>query len=288
MSRHSLALATVAGLTLLSLSACVSPRTGGISGGGEALSPEERRLQAVENKVAAFQRRFDTLDSSRADDNLAKLRDELRDLRGQVEKLSFDVRQQDERSKQLYVDLDQRLRALEGGAAPAGGAGYGVLAPTAPPAAGAAGAAGSAVSAAPPVTGGGVVQLGRQNDPDEEAAYLTTFDLLKNGKYDDAITGFKAHLQKYPQGQYADNAAYWLGEASYVKRDYKSAAEAFNRVATQHPQSPRAPDAMFKLALTQQELKQDAEARTTLEQVISRYPNSNAARLAQQRLQGGN
>ena len=103
-----------------------------------------------------------------------------------------------------------------------------------------------------------------------------------------AITGFKAHLQKYPQGQYADNAAYWLGEASYVKRDYKSAAEAFNRVATQHPQSPRAPDAMFKLALTQQELKQDAEARTTLEQVISRYPNSNAARLAQQRLQGGN
>lgn len=282
MRRFRPVLAGLAGLTVLGLSACASPA--GINGGGDALSPEERRLQAVENKMAAVQRRIDALDSSRMDDNVSNLRDELRDLRGQVEKLSFDVRQIDERSKQLYVDLDQRMRTLEGGAAPAAGAGYGVLAPTAPPAGGAAAPA----SPAAPATTGGAVQLGAQNDPDEEAAYLTTFDLLKNGKYDEAIKGFKAHLDQYPQGQYADNAAYWLGEASYVKRDYASAADAFNRVATRHPQSPRAPDALFKLALTQQELKKASEARATLEQVISRYPNSNAARLAQQRLQGGN
>ncbi len=282
MRRFHPKLVGIAGLSVLMLSACAGPA--GISGGGDALSPEERRLQAVENKMAAVQRRFDVLDSSRTDDNVSSLRDELRDLRGQVEKLSFDVQQLDARSKQLYVDLDQRMRTLEGGAAPASGAGYGVLAPTAPPS-----AAGATVAApAAPASAAGVVKLGAQNDPDEEAAYLTTFDLLKNGKYDDAIQGFKAHLEKYPQGQYADNAAYWLGEASYVKRDYAAAADAFSRVATRHPQSPRAPDALFKLALTQQELKKTGEARATLEQVISRYPNSNAARLAQQRLQGGN
>lgn len=78
-----------------------------------------------------------------------------------------------------------------------------------------------------------------------------------------------------------------MAEASFVKRDFQTARSGFKQVVDSHPDSPRAPDAMFKLALAQEELKQGSDARSTLQQVVSRYPTSNAARLAQQRLDAG-
>ena len=116
------------------------------------------------------------------------------------------------------------------------------------------------------------------------ASRLSLLFQLILGKYDEAITGFRQHLSRYPNGQYSDNAVYWMAEASFVKRDFRTARSGFEQVVVSHPDSPRAPDAMFKLALAQDELKQKAEARSTLQQLVSRYPDSNAARLAQQRL----
>lgn len=274
------------------LSACAASGGGNSISGRVALSPEERRLQDVENKVAAVQRRMDALDAVSAGASNVASRDDLRELLGQIEQLNNELRQLDRRNRQFYVDLDQRLRALEGGSAPASGAGFGVLAPTPPLAGGAVPAAeGDALpSAASPVASGTATPQAAATsaDPDEERSYLATFELLKNGRYDEAVRGFDTYLKRYPEGRYADNAAYWMAEASFVKRDYPAAARAFERVVTRHPDSPRAPDALFKLALTQFELKKNREGTATLNQVIERYPNSNAARLAQQRLTAGN
>jgi tol-pal system protein YbgF len=135
----------------------------------------------------------------------------------------------------------------------------------------------------PPVT----ISQGSGASPEEEGAYLTAFDALKNGKYDEAIRGFRALLEKWPQGRFADNALYWSGEAYYVKRDYNSARAAFQAVLERFPNSPKGPDAMLKLGLTQIDLKQEAQGRATLQRLIETYPQSNAARLAQQRLAPG-
>lgn len=273
------------------LSACAASGGGNSISGRAALSPEERRLQDVENKVAAVQRRMDALDAVSAGASNVASRDDLRDLLGQIEQLNNELRQLDRRNRQFYVDLDQRLRALEGGNAPASGAGFGVLAPTPPLAGGTLPAAGEVQpSATTPVAAGAVAPpaAAASADPDEERSYLATFELLKNGRYDEAVRGFDTYLKRYPEGRYADNAAYWMAEANFVKRDYPAAARAFERVVTRHPESPRAPDALFKLALTQFELKKNREATATLKQVVERYPNSNAARLAQQRLTAGN
>ena len=123
--------------------------------------------------------------------------------------------------------------------------------------------------------------------PEEEGAYLTAFDALKNGKYDDAIRGFRSLLEKWPRGRYADNALYWSGEAYYVKRDYRSALGAFQAVLQRFPSSPKGPDAMLKVGLSQIELNQQTEGRATLQKLIDAYPQSSAARLAQQRLAPG-
>jgi tol-pal system protein YbgF len=255
------------------LSGCVVPGSP-ISGGGGDLSPEERRLQDTENSLVIVKRRLDGIDAALTDSG-GNLAGEVRDLRGQVEELTNAVQQQESRSKQIFVELEQRIRRLEGGDTSLNG---GAMPPLV--GLGSSGGANVGTSPLPSASQGG----GAQFSADEEASYLATFEMLKNGKYDDAIAGFRQHLAKYPNGQYSDNAAYWMAEASFVKRDFQTARSGFQQVVTSHPDSPRAPDAMFKLALAQEELKQTGEARSTLQQVVSRYPNSNAARLAQQRL----
>ncbi|TXH03516.1 MAG: tol-pal system protein YbgF [Nevskiaceae bacterium] len=270
----------VALLSVATLAGCAS--TGRVDGGGDILSPEERRLQTVETKLAEMSRRLNGINYTGLDQDNLKLRDELRSLRGEVERLRFDVDSQSKRDKDQYIDLDRRLQRLEGGAAPAAAPSATTVLPTpaTPPVAGAPGATAAPPAVAAPV----VISNGGGGSPEEESAYLTTFDLLKNGKYDDAIRGFRAMLDKWPQGKYADNATYWMGESYYVKADYKSALNAFQTVLSKFPSSNRAPDAMLKVGLSQIELKQTDQGRATLQRVMQTYPSANAATLAKQRL----
>ena len=275
-------------LSAVALAGCAS--TGRVDGGADVLSPEERRLQTVETRMAEMSRRLNGINYAGLDQDNLKLRDEIRSLRGEVERLRYDYESQSKRNKDQYLDLDRRLQRFEGGAAavvPAPGSA--AVAPSAASAMAtpASPSAASAVSTAAPV----VISNGGGGTPEEENAYLTTFDLLKNGKYDDAIRGFRSMLDKWPQGKYADNATYWMGESFYVKADYKSALNAFQSVLSKFPSSSRAPDAMLKVGLSQLELKQTDQGRATLQKVMQTYPTANAASLAKQRLEsikGGN
>ena len=75
-----------------------------------------------------------------------------------------------------------------------------------------------------------------------------------------------------------------MGEAYYVTRDYDQAAASFRAVGERWPNSRKAPDALLKLGFTQYEKKRTSEARATLQQVLVRFPNSDAAKLATDRL----
>lgn len=275
------------GFAFLSLAGCASSMGGSVDGGSaDALSPAERRLQALETKVAQLQRRLDALNTTRFDDDNLRLKDDMRTLRGDVEKARFDATQQANRATGAYADLDNRLRRLEGGAAAAPA----YTAPAAPVAA----APAPAAPVAAPVASAGVSVPVPAPVPapapapaaagEEEGAYLASFDLLKAGKYDDAIRGFRSMLDKWPTGRYADNAAYWMGEANYVKRDYASALTAFQMVLQKYPNSAKTPAAMLKIGLTYTELKQADLAKAAFQQLISKYPNSNEAKLAGQKL----
>lgn len=278
MFDHKTKISLIAGLIILS--GCASDLGGPVNGGQQALSPEERRMQALEAKVVQMQRKLDALNTTRFDDDNQRLKDDMRTLRGDVEKTRFDYVAQDRRSKELYSDLDRRLQRLESRPATASSVpDYGASVP-------------SATLNVPPATSGGMAtgsttalvvspQLG---SPEEEGAYLATFDQLKTGKYDEAIRGFRSMLDKWPNGRYADNAAYWMGEANYVKRDYESAVTAFQTVLQKYPSSAKTPDAMLKIGLSYTELKQADQAKTIFQQLVQKYPSSNAAKLAGQRL----
>lgn len=276
------------------LTGCATGYGGPISGGSEALSPQERRLQAAESRLAELSRRLDAVNLTGMDQENQRLRDDVRSLRGELERLRYDYDQAQRRAKEQYLDLDRRLQRFENPSATAPGAAYpgqfgGAPAAAAVPtddASMATAPAPTAPVAASSGVGGSpvVISQGSGASPEEEGAYLTAFDSLKNGKYDEAIRGFRALLEKWPNGRFADNALYWTGEAYYVKRDYKSAQTAFQTVVQRFPTSAKAPDSMLKVGLSQLELKQEAEARATLQRVVQMYPQTNAARLAQQRL----
>lgn len=235
-----------------------------------------RLEQVIKNQALVdMQLRLDTLQA------------ENQQLTGQVEELVYQLEQLKKRQRELYLDTDRRLAALErsGGGAPA--------ATTAAPLSSAPAASGAPEAATDVATAAGVsvAPAGTPSAPaaaspeEERADYERAFNLLKEGRYDLAIAAFKTFVQKYPQGRYSDNAQYWLGEANYVQRDFKAALMEFEKVVNNYPDSPKRPDALLKMGYTYQALGDTDKARLSLNSVLLNYPDSTAARLAQKRLQ---
>jgi len=119
----------------------------------------------------------------------------------------------------------------------------------------------------------------------EQPMYKQAFDLLMQRRYDEAKQGFRTFLRQYPNGRLAANAQYWVGEASYVTRDFATALDEFTRVVQNYPTSPKVSDSMLKIAFIQYEQKEWLKARETLEAVIKQYATTTAARLARKRLE---
>ena len=122
-------------------------------------------------------------------------------------------------------------------------------------------------------------------DPAEERVeYENAFNALREGHHADSIAAFKRYLKAYPQGRFAHNAQYWMGEANYVTRNFDQALRDFQAVLDNYPNSNKIPDASLKLGYTHYELKDFAKARTSLAAVVKQFPTSKAASLAEKRL----
>jgi tol-pal system protein YbgF len=129
------------------------------------------------------------------------------------------------------------------------------------------------------------VQVAELADPvAEKAAYNEAFDALKNGRYAESARLFSTFLDRFPSGEFADNAQYWLGESYYVTGNYRIALEAFQDLLSRFPSSAKAPDARLKLGYTYFSLQEWPDAERVLKQVIGQYPNSTVSRLAENRL----
>jgi tol-pal system protein YbgF len=119
----------------------------------------------------------------------------------------------------------------------------------------------------------------------EREAYKAAFDLLKARQYAESQTAFRDLLARYPQGQYADSARYWLAESSYTARDYPTALMEFETLVRQYPQSPKVAGALLKIGYIQYEQQDWPAARSSLESLVKRFPEATEARLAKSRLE---
>lgn len=264
--------------------------------------PVQLKLNDLDSRLTRIERIISNQSLVDLAQHLDSVQTDVRQLRGRIEELEYKNDALRKQQRDLYSDLDKRLAgAGAGGAGAAGGSGSpasGVANSTDAAGVAAAGASGSAgaggAGAAPSPSSGaaGTASVGAAagagnnvGTAEEQTVYGQSFDALKAGSYSVAITGFKDFLTSYPSSPLAENAQYWLGEAYYVTRDFDGASSAFRNVLQKWPDSRKAPDALLKLGYTQLEQKKIADGRATLQLVVQRYPNTDAAKLATERLQ---
>jgi tol-pal system protein YbgF len=194
---------------------------------------------------------------------------EIARLRGQIEVLGNNNEQIQKRQRDFYLDLDSRLKRLEGGGAPAttGDAG---TAPTASTA--------TAPPAQPPRA------PTKEDQAREVRAYDAASNLFRRNDFASAIEAFRAFVKDYPSSPLAANAGYWIGISYANMRDYRSALAAQEELLAKYPQSAKAPDALLAIAAIQMEQGDSGSARNTLEDIIARFPLSEAAGKARTRL----
>ncbi len=258
--------------------------------------PVQVKLNDIDARVTRIERIISNQSLVELAQHLDQVQADVRQLRGRVEELEYNTESMRKQQRDLYSDLDKRLAAIGGGSA--GGAAAGALTGSGSGAGTGAGSslpqngAGTADSAGAPSAGAGAgaagsaaADSGGAGTSEEQRVYGQSFDALKAGSYSIAITGFKDFLTSYPASPLAENAQYWLGEAYYVTRDFDSASGAFKSVLSKWPDSRKAPDALLKLGYTQIAQNKMGEGRATLSQVVQKYPGTDAAKFAAERLQ---
>ncbi len=119
---------------------------------------------------------------------------------------------------------------------------------------------------------------------DPRAEYKRYYDALRAGNHAYAVTGFRNFVQRFPRHDFADNSQYWLGEAFYDQKRYKSALVEFRKVVDNHPDGNKVPDALLKLGYCYHQIGEGEKARSVWQQIVRVYPKSNPASLAKTKL----
>jgi tol-pal system protein YbgF len=212
----------------------------------KAILELRQRMNAMQSELTT---RLDTAQRNQLEmaNQNETLRQEIARLRGQVESLTNEVATLQKRNRDLYTDLDARLKKFE------------------------------------PST---VTVDGRQATVDrtEQAAYDAALAQFRGGDFRGSIGSFQQFLARYPSSAYAPAAQYFIGSAHFALKDYKASIAANQLIVDRYKDSPRAPEALLSIADSQLQMADKKAANRTLTRVIQEYPNSEAAVIARERL----
>jgi tol-pal system protein YbgF len=250
------------------------------------LSAVQTQLKTLSDDMSRLGRLVDNRAMLDMIQQVEEISEEVGLLRGDIEIQGNDINEIKKRQRELYLDIDRRLRDIESGATAAAPRGQ-ISIPQVDS------TASSTSSQQTPTVTPPTTTTTQSTTPaptpsvtqsEEKAAYQAAFDTLKEGRYKQAKTELSAFLKKFPNSSYAGNAQYWLGEAQYVTRNFEQGIIEFERVINNYPTSNKLPDAMLKLGYTFYELKQFPQSKAILQDLRNRFPQATAARLATKRL----
>lgn len=209
----------------------------------------------LRTKIAALSTKLDAKLDDKADKTSVlelsnqneQLRSEIAALRGQIEVLMNELTNAQKRQQDFYIDLDKRLRALE------------------------------------PKK---LTVEGREVtiEQSEQRSFDAAMSLYKAGQYANAASAFTAFTLNYADSVFASQAQYWLGNSFYAQRDCKNTIVALQTLLKNYPDNAKVPDAMLNIAACQLDLKDKKESRKTLMAVIAKFPGTDAAQAAKNRL----
>lgn len=183
---------------------------------------------------------------------IAVMNAEIARLKGDLELAMHQINEMQQREKDLYVDIDERIRKLE-----------------------------EQNAATPDVAAAANAEVEMS---DEALHYKGAKELIDAGQYQDAFTAFDNFIKSYPDSVQLASATYLLGYSQYALKNYKSAIATQQSVIEKFPNSPEVPDAMMNIANAEIQLGRVKSAQLTLKSLISQYPDSEQVPTAKERL----
>ena len=210
------------------------------------LSDDEARRAILELRKSVSASQAAILDLQ---NQLDKHKSENAQLRGQIESLQKQSDDLSNNQKSFYQDLDARISRLE----PQNVEVEGVT---------------------------GIVQAG------EKSSYDEALKSFQAGQIKNADSEFTTFIRKYPSSPYLPLALYWSGNTKYALKDYKAGITQLQGLISRYPGHQRVPAATLTMANANLESGKKAVAKKLLTDLISKYPDSDAAKEAKPILAG--
>lgn len=245
---------------LICLCAASSPALAGLFADEDA----RKQVQQLEARVVKLEQALSAAEADKEQSirsmldlqmQLEAMNTELRKMRGQNEEFLHNLQDAEKRQKDFYIDLDSRLRRVEG-----------------------------ASEGATTTDRGGNTKDVSSDPVGENRAFETAYTLYKAENYAGATVAFRDFLKNYPQSVHEANVLYWMGNAYFLQKDCKNSIGGYQSLIDKYQDHPRVPEAMLNIAICQEDLKNKTAAKKTLKQIISQFPGSDASEKAKKRL----
>ena len=224
-----------------------------------------KKLQEMQLKETELEARIVNLEavikSGSLNDMLNQIelmKQEVSKLRGDMETLRHLNATVEQRQKDLYQDLDGRLRRIEEKST------AGSL-PTP-----------NKVAETPPMP--------EIKAPSDQEVYDQANALLDGLKNKEAFQAFTDFIKQFPNSALLPDAKYALANAQFNLKNYKATIGTYQKLLDQHPDFAKNPEALLGLANAQIQLALIPEAKKSLKDLIKKYPKSDVIQNAQKRL----
>jgi len=127
-------------------------------------------------------------------------------------------------------------------------------------------------------------QQAQAQAPPPDVLYNNAFRDYNAGKNDLAVQEFSDYIKFYPNTDLAGNCFFYLGEIQFRQGNYQQAAQSYDQVLQNFPSGNKSASAQLKKGFALIELGKQDDGVTELRHVIQRYPRSNEALQARERL----
>jgi len=120
--------------------------------------------------------------------------------------------------------------------------------------------------------------------PAPDVLYNNALRDYNGGNNDLASQEFSDYIKFYPNTDLAGNAYFYLGEISYKAADYQKAVTNYDLVLQNFPSGTKAAASQLRKGFALIELGKQDEGAQELKHVIQRYPKTNEAIQARDKL----
>ena len=245
-----------------------------VAGAGLGGCVSKGDVQMVQGEVALLKAEMARRDSARAAqldevirmqrqvmDSLTATRRSVAQIRGDLSTDLYNIQQQLVQLQELTGQSQQRLTELRTRLE----------------------ARGAQIDAAPTAPGDSARPMPEGGTASADQMYEASLAQLRRGSLSTARLGLREMLRQYPTSERAPDALYFIGQ-SYAAENPDSAAAYYRQVVDRHGNSPRAASALYNLGLLAERRKDNAGARDAYQRVAEKYPQSDEAALARDRL----